>query len=124
MKESLEQFRKEWDEYRAERNNRLHRFFVRVVVLFSCLGLTVSATAYFTWKTAQDSKEGLCAIRQDAERRLALGTQFLKEHPNGFAGISIDSLRRSTNNAKDTVDSLSGLDCPPPEPRPTSTRTP
>lgn len=113
IEDPWEQFRKEWEEYKIERNERLRRFFVRVLVIFAFLGLTVSATAYFTWRTAQDSKEGLCAIRQDSERRVTLGTQFLKENPNGIPGISIDSLRRSVNNAKETVTSLSSLDCPP-----------
>lgn len=123
--ESLEErFRKEWEAYRAERNIRLHRFFVKVMVIFAFLGLTVSATAYFTWKTAQESKDGLCAIRQDAERRVVLGEEFLKEHPQGFAGISPASLRRSIDNSKETVDSLSNLSCSEttsPTPKPSQT---
>lgn len=124
--ETLEKFREEWDAYRKERNERLHRFFVRVLVIFAVLGLTVSATAYFTYNTADESKEGLCALRNDAERRVILGDQFLKDNPNGIPGISIDSLRRSVRNSKETVKSLSSLSCPPAEietPSPTATST-
>lgn len=113
IEDPWEQFRKEWEAYKLERNERLRRFFVRVLVIFAFLGVTVSVTAYFTWKTAQDSKDGLCAIRHDSERRVALGDQFLKENPNGIPGISVDSLRRSVNNAKETVASLSSLNCSP-----------
>jgi hypothetical protein len=112
--EELEKkFRKEWEAYKKERNERLHRFFVRVLVIFAVLGLTVSATAYFTWHTAKESKDGLCALRQDAERRVTLGEEFVKDHPNGFAGISRASLEQSIRNAKQTTSSLSNLSCQP-----------
>lgn len=113
IEDPWEEFRKEWEAYKLERNERLRRFFTRVLVIFAFLGLTVSVEAYFTWKTAQASKDGLCAIRQDSERRVTLGEQFLKNNPNGIPGISIDSLRRSVANAKETVESLSSLNCPP-----------
>lgn len=119
----LEQFRKEWDAYRKERNNRLHRFFVRVVAIFALLGLTVSATVYYVYVTSADNTEALCAIRHDAERRVAFGEEFLKENPNGIPGISADSLRRSTANSKQTVRSLSNLSCLSTE-KPTSTEFP
>lgn len=125
IEDPVQKLRKEWEAYKQERNERLRRFFVRVLVIFAFLGATVSVTAFFTWKTAQESKEGLCAIRHDSERRVALGDQFLKENPNGIPGISVDSLRRSINNAKETVKSLASLDCDPPpktsEPTPTLT---
>lgn len=118
-------FREEWEEYKKERNERLHRFFFRVLVIFAVLGVTVSATAYFTWSTAKESKDGLCAIRQDAERRVVLGNEFLKDHPEGFAGISAASLRRSIQNSQETIDSLSNLDCAhAATPTPTPTKTP
>lgn len=121
----LAKFREEWEAYRKERNERLHRFFFRVLIIFAVLGITVSATAYFTWETAKESKDGLCAIRHDSERRVSLGEQFLKENPNGIPGISTDSLRRSVNNAKETVESLSSLHCSPAKTKtPTPTLTP
>lgn len=125
IEDPLEQFRKEWEAYRQERNIRLARFFRRVLAIFALLGVTVSITAYFTWQTSQDVKEGLCALRQDAERRVILGDQFLKENPNGIPGISVDSLRRSIKNSKETANSLAHLNCPAPElPTATPTETP
>jgi len=114
--EDIEQkFRKEWVKYKQERNERLHRFFVRVVVIFALLGITVSVTAYYTYTTSQTNQDALCAIRHDSERRVTLGEEFLGENPNGIPGVSTDSLRRSINNAKETVRSLSSLNCPPGE---------
>lgn len=129
--ESLANFRKEWEAYRTERNERLHRFFFRVMVIFAILGITVSAEAYFTWDTAKQSRDGLCAIRQDAERRVVLGKEFLKDNPQGISGISPAVLKRSIDTSQETIDSLSDLDCthakvptPTATPTPTPTETP
>lgn len=111
--ELARRFHQEFAAYRAERNRRLHRFMVKVIAIFALLGACVSVTAYYVYQISKDNQAGLCAIRHDSERRVALGDKFLKEHPNGFAGISVDSLKRSTNNAKETVRSLAELDCPP-----------
>ncbi len=113
IEDPLKQFREEWEAYKKERNDRLHRFFVRILVIFALLGLTVSATVYYVYTSSETNKEALCAIRHDAERRVFLGEQFLKEHPNGIAGISANSLRVSLNNSKETVESLSSLNCVP-----------
>lgn len=111
--EELNQFRKEWEQYRHERNERLHNFFVKVIVIFALLGITVSVSAYFTFDTAQKNKTALCAMRNDAERRLDLGREFRMENPNGIPGISINAVRRSMNAARETIKSLESLDCPP-----------
>lgn len=110
---TMDQFRKEWDEYRKERNDRLHRLMVRILLIFAFGGITMSLTVAYVYYTSRENNDALCALRADSERRIQLGEEFLKEHPNGFAGISIDSLRRSTTNAKQTVASLSDLHCPP-----------
>lgn len=118
-KETFEQkLLREWEEFKKERNVRLHRFFVKVIVIFAILGLTVSATAYYTLNSAQDSKAGLCAIREDSEQRVHLGEEFLKENPKGIPGISAESLDRSIANSKQTLLSLSFLSCPPLDPPP------
>lgn len=111
--EDIEQkFRKEWEKYKKERNERLHRFFVRVLVIFAILGFTVAGSVYYVYTTSGNNQDALCALRHDSERRVALGEEFLKENPNGIPGVSVDSLRRSINNAKETMRSLSSLNCP------------
>lgn len=122
IEETFEQrLLREWEEFKEERNERLHRFFVKVLVIFALLGFTVAGSVAFVYTNAIRNKDALCAIRHDSERRVELGEEFLKEHPNGIPGISIDSLRRSTSNAKQTVQSLSSLNCSPVEDTPSAT---
>jgi len=108
-----QKLRKEWEEYKQERNERLHSFFVRVMVIFALLGFTVAGSVYYVYTTSQTNQDALCAIRHDSERRVILGEEFLRENPNGIPGVSVESLRRSINNAKETVKSLSSLNCLP-----------
>lgn len=125
IKDPLEQFREEWEAYRKERNDKLHRFFFKVMVIFALLGVTVSATVIYVWITSENNRKALCAIRHDAERRYALGEQFLKDNPNGIAGISASQLRVSINNSKETADSLSIVHCASqPKVTPTPTTSP
>jgi uncharacterized membrane protein YraQ (UPF0718 family) len=55
--------------------------------------------------------KAVCALRADYRRRVQTTNDFLKEHPEGFAGISAAILKRSNKSAQDTVDSLAGLKC-------------
>lgn len=107
----LETFRKEWEAYRAERNLRLRKFFIKVMVIFALLGVTMSATVAYVYYNAKLNTEALCSIRADAERRVALGDEFLDSHPNGTAEISAEVLQRSVDSSRSTVKSLSNLDC-------------
>jgi hypothetical protein len=115
MKEETfeERILREWEEYRTEQEERLSHFFKRILIVFAILGFTVAGSVYYVYATSNTNKNALCAMRYDAERRVSLSEDFLKENPNGIPGISIDSLRRSTNNAKQTAESLSFIDCPP-----------
>lgn len=116
IEESFEQkLLREWEEFKQERNERLHRFVVKIVVIFALLGLTVAASVYYVYTTSNTNKDALCAMRYDAERRVELAEEFLRDNPDGIPGLSIDSLRRSTNNAKQTAKALSSIDCPPAE---------
>ncbi len=111
-----ERLLREWAEYRQERNERLHRFFVRILIIFAVLGITSGLTIAYVYYTSGNNRDALCALRHDSERRVQLAEEFLEENPEGIPGVSIDSLRRSTNNAKETVESLSSLKCPPASP--------
>lgn len=110
-KDPLETLREEWRAYRAERNLRLRRFFVKVMVIFAILGITMSATVGYVYCNAQKNTDALCSIRHDSERRVKLGEDFLEKHPNGTADISADVLQRSVNSSKETARSLASLDC-------------
>lgn len=92
-------------------NNRLRRFFVKIIVMFAFLGLTCGVLGYYVAKVSAENKKGLCAVKGENIKRVALGVQFLQENPNGIPGISVDSLKRSTRNAQQTVDALSSVSC-------------
>lgn len=99
--------------YREERNRRLRRFFIKVLVMFGLLGLTSAATAVYVWNIGQNNREGLCAIRADAQARIDQTDAFIKENPKGISGISVEQLERSKENSVRTRDALKDLNCPP-----------
>lgn len=103
---------RKWAEYKRERNARLHRFTVKALIIFAILGLTTSATAYYVYSIGKNNREGLCAIRADAERKIAQTDEVIKENPDGLGEISVDQLERSKNNSVQTREALGDLHCP------------
>lgn len=92
-------------------SDRLRRFFRKIIIAFALLGVTMAATVGYVYKTTQDNKEALCAYRGDLETRIASGEQFLKENPNGIAGISPTLLKTNLANQKRVVQAFSGVNC-------------
>lgn len=76
---------------------------------------TQKATAELAAAMAKTNK-ALCAFRGDIAARVAQGKAFLREHPEGFAGIPAAQLRQTIDGQQRTVDSLAGLDCVGPGP--------
>lgn len=106
------QFRKEWDAYRQERNNRLHRFFVRVLIIFAILGFTVAGSVVYVYTTSENSKKALCAYQADLKQRIVSGEQFLKDNPNGIPGIPAPTIRAGLDNQKQALKSFAIVNCP------------
>jgi hypothetical protein len=75
-----------------------------------------------------DTRNALCTYRDDLQRRVTQNTQFLKDNPNGVAGIPSKVFVDSIANQQRAINSLQELNCPPPkpsivtEPTPTSTK--
>lgn len=92
-------------------NWRLRRFFRKILVAFVILGLCTFATVLYISHVSAETHKGLCAIKGESQRRAKLGDDFLKDNPGGIPGISIDSLKRSTHNAKQTVSALEDVSC-------------
>lgn len=101
----------DFDAFKKERNERLHRFFVKVVVIFALLGVTVSVTLYYVYRVSQRNQTALCTARANAEDQIAQTEAFIKKHPLGIAGISVDELRRGIQQAVRTRDALKDLHC-------------
>lgn len=93
-------------------DDRLHRFFLKLLIAFAFLGLTSAALGLYVAHVATENKKGLCALRTDAEDRINQTQDFIKEHPDGIPGISIAQLKRSTNNSVRTFMALEEVDCP------------
>jgi hypothetical protein len=60
----------------------------------------------------QESRDALCALRADLQKRLALARKFLRENPGGTPGIPERTIRDSIRNLRSTLEALDGLTCP------------
>lgn len=105
-------FRQEWDAYRKERNDRLHRFFVKVLIIFALLGFTVAGSVVYVYTTTENNKEALCAYQADLEQRITTGEQFLRDNPRGIPGIPAPTIRASLDNLKQALGAFSIVNCP------------
>lgn len=74
------------------------------------------AIAGFIWVYgfSNENTKSLCALRANAQDRITQSEEFLKEHPEGFAGISAAEIQRGNITSQKTVDALDSLGCPPP----------
>lgn len=58
-----------------------------------------------------ETQQALCALREDIERRVEGSREFLRDHPEGIAGISASAIRVSLEGQERTVMVLASLDC-------------
>ena len=61
---------------------------------------------------AENNLAGLCALRADIQRRYDAGVEFLRENPDGIPGLSPETLQRSLDGQRATLDALDVIDCP------------
>jgi hypothetical protein len=62
-------------------------------------------------QTSVQSHTALCSFVDDLEQRVASSEDFLAEHPNGIPGLSVEVIRTSLANQRQTIESLSDLKC-------------
>lgn len=62
-------------------------------------------------KVTTTTTKALCTLRHDFEVRVEQSRQFLKDHPNGFAGIPPQVIEQSIDQQQATIDALSDLNC-------------
>ena len=79
--------------------------------------LLVGAIGFFA-KTNHDlarrgdqAHTAVCTLRTDVGERIAASEQFLREHPEGIAGIPVATLRSSIEAQKRTYASLASAHC-------------
>lgn len=92
----------------AEEIRRTLRWLViaTVVLYFAMLGV-----AFYVYSSGKSNTHALCAIRHDAQIRVAESQKFLDSHPNGFLGISAAQIQQSITDSMQTVNALNGLNC-------------
>jgi hypothetical protein len=62
-------------------------------------------------KETEESRDALCVLRADLERRVATSRDFLEENPAGIPGIPARTIRDGIRNQERTIEALSGLSC-------------
>jgi hypothetical protein len=85
----------------------LNLLVVATVVLYVFLG----AAVLWTNHEAGVTRDALCALRGDLERRVASSERFLVEHPVGVPGIPASTIREGIINQRRTINALAGLSC-------------
>jgi hypothetical protein len=85
----------------------LRRLAIATALLYIVL-IVVGIKIYLDGKNTNDA---LCSVRQDMEQRALGTTQFLKDNPDGFAGIPVRTLLENLANQQRTIQALKGLEC-------------
>jgi TRAP-type C4-dicarboxylate transport system permease small subunit len=80
-----------------------------VLVFLALLGMGV-----YVYTATRNNTRALCAIKQDAEKRVSESQTFLVTHPQGIPGISASVIQRGIDNAQAQVKALSDVNCKPP----------
>lgn len=107
---------------RRKSDRRIARLELSSVILYLAAIAVMAVTIVLNSNRVDDqhkesarNTKALCTFRRDLEARAESSEDFLKTHPNGFAGIDAATIRNGLRNQKATIKSLSGLNCPPPE---------
>jgi hypothetical protein len=98
---------------------RSGRTLLMITLIVLGLGVMMNTAASVTlWHNLRvqvdrnnQTTEGVCALRADLERRVALGVKYLETHPNGALGLKPEEIRAGIDNQQRTVTALGDLDC-------------
>lgn len=105
----------ESNDVRAELKRAIKLLTIAVSV---CLVFAISVGSFAVWlafkvnDTTETQNAALCTFRADVQTRAQQGEDFLRDHPEGFAGIPAATLRQSIDGQRRTVAALARLDCP------------
>lgn len=93
------------------------RVLVSFVFLIVAFTLSIAAVSFGIKENReriddiQKVADAVCNLRADQIRRIRVTEQFIREHPEGFAGIPNSVLRRDLVDRRKVVDALSPLNC-------------
>lgn len=85
---------------------------------------TLARQAKETAELGQQAHNGLCVLKADERDRVRDGESFIKQHPEGLAGISAATIQQSLDNQKKTIAALSAIRCTKAESHPAPTTGP
>lgn len=89
----------------SRRFNRLTEFAVVIGVILVLAGVLK------VYQTASNVHAAVCELRAERIRGIQDAKMFLKQHPNGIAGISKADIERSIDQQQETVRAFSFADC-------------
>lgn len=93
---------------------RLQRYQVGAVIALT-ISVVLFALIYVVPHVSQAS-DALCTFRADLQSRVTQTQDYLRLHPEGFPGVSPETMQTSLAGQVRTVASLSSLSCPPAPP--------
>lgn len=89
----------------------LRRSLRRLVVATVAVYLFLAAIAIKATVESQQTNAALCALKGDLEARVSQSDNFLKTHPNGFAGIPASAIKVGVESEERTIRALHILSC-------------
>jgi len=95
----------------AAYDERLKRFYTRTLIAFALCFFSTAGTLLYVFRQGDENRTSLCALRLEAENRVAQGEQFLKDNPQGIPGITPQMIQRSLETSRTTISALSNLNC-------------
>lgn len=75
------------------------------------LYVVVGYVSIYAYNTAQTNTDALCAFRADLQDRVQSSQAFLRDHPQGFAGIPAATIKTSLDGQVRTIHVLRDLPC-------------
>jgi hypothetical protein len=91
--------------------DRLRRITYRALIFFAITFVVTTWLVVHLIGQNSQANAALCTFRGDLEHRVTATENYLREHPEGFPGVSAATLQSSLNGQRRTVRALGSLDC-------------
>lgn len=108
-----------WRQYIVDQLDDLRRaLLIRYLVLVAILvavGVWVAVTRSQQASNQRTNTVALCAFRNDLQKRVDQGSDFLKAHPNGIPGLSAATIQVGIKNEQASIQTLQIIHCPKPK---------
>jgi len=97
------------------------RLFDRVLAgVIIAMFLSFGVFGYFQQRRTDElarqgaqAHDAICVFRADLERRVETTKRYLDTHPDGFAGVPVETIQKSLTDQERTIRSLASIKCGP-----------